>query len=121
VPTSEGVVRVDVCTADTFLKTTCPYSGAAKATAGVTSVTVEGLPVGVYAVQAFHDRNDSGRLRRGAFGIPLEGVGFSNDAPLGLRGPSFARASFTHGADPQTITLRLRQFGSDRRSPPPSP
>ncbi len=110
VRSSEGVVRVDVCVAATFLKSTCAVSGVAPAVAGTTTVTVDGLPPGVYAVQAYHDRNDNDRVDRGALGIPREDLGFSNDAPLGLTGPSFAQASFAHGAEPQTIKLKLRHF-----------
>jgi uncharacterized protein (DUF2141 family) len=118
VTSNEGKVRVDVCTAATFLKTTCPFSGDAPAVAGTTSVTVGALPPGTYAVQAYHDSNDNGRLDRGAFGIPREGFGFSNDAPVGFKGPSFPRAAFVHGAEAQTITLKLRHFGG---ASPPAP
>jgi uncharacterized protein (DUF2141 family) len=111
VRSSEGVVRVDVCTPATFLKTICSPSGLAPAVEGTTTITVEHVPPGVYAVQAYHDRNDNDRLDRGMFGIPREDFGFSNDPPLGFRGPSFARSSFTHGAEAQTIRLRLRHFG----------
>jgi uncharacterized protein (DUF2141 family) len=120
VPSNKGTVRADVCTIDTFLRTTCPYSGVAPAVEGETTVIVEGLPPGVYAVQLFHDRNDSGHLARGVLGIPKESIGFSNDAPLGLHGPKFARASFTHGQDPQTITVTLRHFGPGPRPPMPT-
>ncbi len=110
-----GSVRVDVCTRETFLHGNCPYSGSAPAQVGETTVTVAGVPPGVYAVQAYHDINDNGRLDQGAFGRPQEGLAFSNDAPLGLHGPSFDRAAFTHGEDPQTLRLRLHHF---RRAPP---
>jgi uncharacterized protein (DUF2141 family) len=110
VRSNQGVVRVDVCTAATFLKETCTVFAAAPAVMGTTSVTVEALPQGVYAVQAYHDLNDNDQLDRGPFGFPREDLGFSNDAPLGLNGPSFGRASFVHGAEAQIITLRLRHF-----------
>ena len=107
---SGGSVRVDVCTQATFLKSECPFSGAAPAVKGETSVTVEGVPPGVYAAQIYHDWNDNHRVDRQALGIPREGLAFSNDAPLGLRGPSFERASFVHTEDPQTFTVQLHHF-----------
>jgi uncharacterized protein (DUF2141 family) len=110
-----GSVRVDICTRETFLHDNCPYSGSAPAQVGETTVTVADVPPGVYAVQAYHDINDNGRLDQGAFGRPQEGLAFSNDAPLGLHGPNFDRAAITHGEDPQTLRLRLRHF---RRAPP---
>jgi uncharacterized protein (DUF2141 family) len=118
VPSSEGKVRVDVCTAATFLKTNCAVSGAAPAVAGTTTVTLDDLPAGTYAVQAFHDRNDDGHLDRGALGIPREGFGFSNNPPLGFKGPSFARASFVHGSEAQTIALKLRHIGGEGAKAP---
>jgi uncharacterized protein (DUF2141 family) len=119
VPSSKGVVRVDVCTLGTFLKSNCPYSGVAPAEKGETTVAVDDVPPGVYAVQLFHDRKNTGRLERGVFGIPKESIGFSNDAPLGLHGPKFGRAAFIHGQDPQDITVNLRHFGPG--APPPEP
>jgi uncharacterized protein (DUF2141 family) len=119
VPSSEGSVRANVCTSHTFLKGDCPYSGVAPAVEGETTVTVEGVPPGVYAVQLYHDRHDLGHVDRGVFGIPKESIGFSNNAPLGFKGPRFSRASFTHGGGPQTITVSLKHFGPGSR--PASP
>jgi uncharacterized protein (DUF2141 family) len=120
VPSSKGAVRADVCTITTFLKTNCPYSGVARAVEGETTVTVDNVPPGIYAVQLFHDRDNTGRLARGVLGIPKESIGFSNDAPLGLHGPKFAHAAFTHGQGPQTITVTLRLFGPGPHQPTPS-
>ena len=39
---------------------------------------------GRYAVQAFLDENGNGEVDRALFGIPKEGVGFSNDAKIRL-------------------------------------
>jgi uncharacterized protein (DUF2141 family) len=112
-----GSVRVDVCTRETFLRSNCPYSGSAPAEVGETTVTVADVPPGVYAVQAYHDINDIGRLDQGPFGVPREGLAFSNDAPIGLRGPNFDRAAFTHGEDPQNLRLRLHHFRRAPRNP----
>lgn len=120
VPSNKGMVRADICTLGTFLKGDCPYSGAAPAVAGETTVTIDNVPPGVYAVQLFHDRNNSGHVDRGMFGIPKESIGFSNDAPLGLHGPKFGRAAFIHGEEPQTITVNLRHFGPDARPAGPT-
>jgi len=109
---SGGSIRVDVCTPETFLKAVCEYSSSAPAVAGVTRVEFENVPPGVYAAQVYHDWNDNHRVDRNALGIPKEGLGFSNDAPLGLHGPSFARAAFTHEAAPQTLTVKLHHFAA---------
>lgn len=117
VRTVDGSVRVDLCTAATFLKETCPYSGAAPAVVGVTVVTVPDVPPGVYAAQIYHDGNDNHTVDMGPLGIPKEDVGFSNDAPLGLHGPSFARAAFQHMDAAQTVSVKLHHFGLHFRKP----
>jgi uncharacterized protein (DUF2141 family) len=108
---SGGSIRVDVCTRDAFLKSACEFSSSAPAVEGTTTVEVENVPPGVYAAQVYHDWNDNHRVDRDVLGIPREGLGFSNDAPLGLHGPSFARAAFTHDAAPQTLSVKLHHFG----------
>jgi uncharacterized protein (DUF2141 family) len=105
-----GHVRVDICTEATFLKEACPYSGAAPAVKGVTTVTVTGVPPGVYAAQVYHDRNDDHMVNRGRFGIPLEEVGFSNNAPIGLRGPKWAKAAFSHESVEQQLAVKLHRY-----------
>jgi len=103
-----GRVRAELCTAATFLTDACEFSADAPAVAGEAVVTFQDVPPGHYAVQLFHDVRGDGRLRRGAFGVPLEGVGFSNDAPIGLSGPQFVRAAFAHGDDGQAVRVTLR-------------
>jgi uncharacterized protein (DUF2141 family) len=109
---SEGVVRVEVCTSDTFLTANCPFSATAAAVKGETIVTIHGVPPGSYAVQLFHDQNNNGRLDMSALGFPREAYGFSNDAPVGLRGPKFSQAAFVHRTEQQALTVSLRRFGS---------
>lgn len=107
---SDGTVHVDVCTRETFLRASCPFGATAKAQIGDTTVVVPHVPPGVYAVQAFHDFNNNLQVDRNALGIPQEGIAFSNDPPLGLSGPHFDQAAFTHGDQPQTIRMRLHRF-----------
>lgn len=109
VGSSRGRVRVDVCTRSEFLSK-CRYSGSAPANPGVTMVEVRDLPPGVYAVQAYDDQNDNRAVDRNLLGLPVEAVGFSNDAPVRLHGPSFQAASFNYPGGELTITLRLRRF-----------
>lgn len=106
---ARGHVRVDVCTNRTFLRD-CAHSGAAPARVGATTVMVENVPPGVYAIQAYQDENDNHKVDQGFLGIPKEPVGFSNDAPIRMMPPRFDDAAFRHGAEPQTLTLRLRHF-----------
>jgi uncharacterized protein (DUF2141 family) len=107
---STGVVHVDICPQAQFLKDDCPYVGDAQAHAGVTVVTVHNLPPGRYAAQIFHDENRNKKVDRALFGVPKEGVGFSNDARISLGPPKWADAVFAFNGGEQTIGLKMRYF-----------
>ncbi len=105
------LVRVAVCTPATFTTKHCPFTGAAPAKGGSVVVSVPSIPPGRYAVQAYHDEDGNGRLRKGLFGLPAEAVGFSRDARVRLGAPSFDEAAIDV-AEPSTATrLRLRHLG----------
>jgi uncharacterized protein (DUF2141 family) len=104
-----GRVHVDICTQAQFLKD-CPRSAEAPARLGMTSVTVTGLPPGTYAAQAFYDQNGNGKVDRALFGIPKEGVGFSNDARIRMSPPKWEEARFGYDGGARTIRLKLRYF-----------
>ena len=106
--TAAGHIRVAVCTRESFLKADCPFHGTAPARAGSVVVTVHGVPPGAYAVQAFQDEDDSGRIKRSLLGIPKEGFGFSRDAPANFGSPSFANAAFQVAPGVAEVALRLR-------------
>jgi uncharacterized protein (DUF2141 family) len=107
---AKGRVQVAVCPQAQFLKDNCPYSGNAPARSGVTTVIVRGIPAGRYAVQIFHDENSNGEVDRALFGVPKEGVGFSNDARIGLGPPKWADAVFAFDGNSKTIQLKMRYF-----------
>ena len=107
---ARGHVRVQLCTKDTFLKPSCPYEGSAPATVGATLVKIDSVEPGEYAVQAFHDESDQGVVHQNFFGVPRERIGFSNDAPVRLRGPRFKEAAFSVGHEMARITLRVRHL-----------
>ncbi len=64
-----------------------------KPTGGVAKGVFANLPAGTYALAAYHDENGNRTFDKGLFGWPLEGYGFSNDAPVFLGAPPFARAA----------------------------
>ncbi|MEO9130544.1 MAG: DUF2141 domain-containing protein [Sphingomonas sp.] len=105
-----GTVHVDICPQKQFLGDDCAYVGDAQARAGVVTVTVHNLPAGHYAAQVFHDENRNKKVDRALFGIPKEGVGFSNDARISLGPPKWADATFDFNGQLQTITLKMRYF-----------
>ena len=70
---------------------------ALRAGSGPQTIVINGLRPGRYAVIAFHDENDDGKLGQSAWGVPTEGYGFSNNARGFLSAPSFASAAFEVG------------------------
>ena len=104
-----GVVHVDICTQAQFLKD-CSRSAEAPAVVGVTRVTINGLPPGRYAAQVSYDENGNHKVDRALFGIPKEGVGFSNDAKIRFSPPKWEEAAFVYDGSPRVIKLRLRYF-----------
>jgi len=106
---AKGEVHVELCPRAKFLKDDCPFAGSAPAQIGTTVISVPGVPADDYAVQAFHDENRNRRVDRVLFGIPKEGVGFSNDAPIRMSPPKWEDAVVRFGGD-QTIQLKMRYF-----------
>jgi uncharacterized protein (DUF2141 family) len=107
---ARGHVRVELCTKDTFLTSSCPYQGQAPATVGATVVKIAEVPPGEYAAQVFHDETDQGVVHQDLLGIPREKIGFSNDAPLHIQGPRFKDAAFMVGSELERITLKVRRL-----------
>lgn len=104
-----GRVHVDLCTQKQFLKD-CPIAADGPARVGQSTVTLTGLKPGRYAAQVFYDQNGNGKVDRALFGIPKEGVGFSNDAKIRLGPPKWEEAFFDYDGRERTIRLRLRYF-----------
>ena len=68
------------------------------------------MPPGGYAIALFHDENGNGRLDKRFGFVPLEGIGFSNNARIRFGPPSFATARFTLTDQPQEETVKLQYF-----------
>ena len=109
VRSDKGMVRVSVCPRAQFLGD-CPWFASAPAHPGLVSVTVPDVPAGRYAVQAFHDADGDGKLARYWFGLPREGIGFSNDAMAHITYPRFSVAAFDHATATQHVAVRVRYF-----------
>ncbi|MEI9920931.1 MAG: DUF2141 domain-containing protein [Bacteroidota bacterium] len=60
-------------------------------------------PPGVYAISILHDFNNDMELNKNGLGIPLEGVGFSNDATGRFGPPDFKKASFEFSESKELI------------------
>lgn len=105
-----GEVRVAACDEAHFLASGCFRSAVAPARAGTVQVVLSEVPPGTYALQAFHDANRDGAIDTNLFGMPREGMGFSNDAPMRFGPPDFADAAVEIGAGDTTIRFTMRYF-----------
>lgn len=66
------------------------------------------LPPGHYAVAVYHDQDGDHDFARDALGRPVEGFGFSNDAPARLGLPAFADVRFHLPPGGRTIRVKMR-------------
>jgi uncharacterized protein (DUF2141 family) len=71
------------------------------------SAKIVALPPGTYAVRAFQDLDENGKMGTNPFGLPVEPYGFSHDAMPNMGPPAFAAAAFDvkAGANAQAIHL----------------
>ena len=110
VRSAAGRVLVAVCDRQTFLQETCRYHGSTPSAPGSVVVRIAGIPPGAYAAEAYQDENGSRKIARNLLGIPTEGIGFSNDAPMRFGPPSFGDAAFSLGPEGGRIALTLRYY-----------
>jgi uncharacterized protein (DUF2141 family) len=89
-----GTIYAAVYDAENFLKKPV-YGMLAKVDGEEVSVVLDSVAPGKYAVSLFHDENDNGKLDTGAFGIPTEKTGFSNNAKGTYGPPKFDDCKFT--------------------------
>jgi uncharacterized protein (DUF2141 family) len=66
------------------------------------------LEPGQYAAVVFHDENGDHKFNMNAFGMPMEGYGFSNDAAALFAPPTFQSAAFTYNANRLYIIINIR-------------
>jgi uncharacterized protein (DUF2141 family) len=69
--------------------------------------TFTNVPPGTYAVALFHAAVGQTVMNTGMFGQPLDGYGFSRNAPIGMGPPAFSDAaySYTGGAVSFPVTM----------------
>ena len=107
-----GVVRLaEMCIRDRvgLLNDRARLVGIAmRAIAGTQTVVFANLKPGTYAVIAFHDANDNGKLDENWLGEPTEGYAFSNNAEGFLSAPSFKNAGILLGNHDLSVVITLK-------------
>jgi len=76
--------------------------------AGKATCEFTDLPPGQYAAVVFHDENGDHEFNQNAFGMPMEGYGFSNDAAALFAPPDFKSAAFTYNGKHLYIVINIR-------------
>lgn len=108
VRSDNGYIRVAVFNQDEAFPRGTPVAGHnVMAMAGTTVIEFGSLPPGRYAIAFYHDEDGDASFDRSFIGIPVEGFGFSNDAPVVLGPPSFEEAAIEVGDDVAAVA-RMR-------------
>ena len=74
---------------------------------GQAELIIDPIGKGRYAIAIFQDVNADGVLNKGAFGMPTEPYGFSNDARGSFGPPSFQQAEFEFPSQ-QMMAIQLK-------------
>jgi uncharacterized protein (DUF2141 family) len=69
--------------------------------------TFSEVPHGAYAVALFHDENSNGRIDTRFPGIPIEGIGSSNNPHPRFSAPTFSDCRFEVDATEKTIEIKM--------------
>jgi uncharacterized protein (DUF2141 family) len=78
------------------------------AVAGATTISLHGIPPGIYAIETFQDVNSNGIMDTSWLGLPLEPFGFSRDARPFLAKPAFDDVKFTLAAGENAQVIHLQ-------------
>ena len=77
---------------------------------GAVAVAFRDVPPGTYGLAAFHDANNNVEFDTNFLGVPEEGFGFGNDAPVALGPPEFSEAAVSVGEELTNVRLTLRYW-----------
>jgi uncharacterized protein (DUF2141 family) len=76
---------------------------------GRLTATLPDLPPGDYALAIFHDEDSDGVFKFGLFGIPREGLAFSNNPKIYFGPPSFDKAKVNVGSI-RRLDIEMKYF-----------
>ena len=105
----EGTVRIGVFNRSGSFPSGGPVARLeVMARRGFVIAVIPGLEPGEYAIAIHHDEDGDGEFDTNFIGLPREGYGFSNDAPVGFGPPDFEDAAFVVGPTETRTALRVR-------------
>jgi len=80
---------------------------------GSFTVEVPELAYGTLAISVLDDENSNLEMDN-RLGIPREGFGFSNDAPVRMSPPKYKDCSFSFSRSGQQVTIRMKYMGKGK-------
>ncbi len=80
----------------------------AKVTSSSLIISLDGLPLGTYAIAVVHDENLNDVMDRNWLGMPDEPYGISNNAAGSFSPPKFEEAKFTVTGKRDTIKIEMQ-------------
>ncbi len=109
VRSDDGLVRIGVFSDESSFPQGNRIAGqSVQARRGDVIATFDDLAPGVYAIAIHHDEDGDGEFDTTFIGLPDEGYGFSNDAPVVFGPPKFDEAAIAVVQDGVTTELRVR-------------
>jgi uncharacterized protein (DUF2141 family) len=103
----QGVVRCGLFTEKAWLRAPL-QSAVADIRDGAAVCVFKSVPKGVYAISAFHDQNNNGKLDTNFIGLPTEDYCASRDARNTFGPPSFADARFSYAGGVKRLSARMK-------------
>jgi len=105
---TEGLIEIGLYNkASTFPSTTEQYKvQRVKVIAPITTVIFKDIPIGVYGISIFHDKNKDKKCNLNWIGYPTEGFCFSNNFKPFLSAPKFKDVQFVVKAN-KTIQIKI--------------
>ncbi len=108
IKSTEGVIEIGLYNkASDFPSTTKQFRvQRVKVTAPKTIVIFKDIPIGVYGISIYHDKNEDKKCNLNWIGYPTEGFCFSNNFKPFLSTPKFKDVQFVVKKD-KTITIKM--------------
>jgi len=84
-------------------------SQSAKIVNGKSAISFDDLPLGEYAIVAFHDQNSNGKLDHHFIGFPIEPIAYSNDFHFSVFSgmPTFEKLKIGYRQQQQNLYIHL--------------
>lgn len=107
---NNGNVKIALCNSDENYKNhKAPFIGKSiPINKNIALIEFDDLPIGEYAIKAFHDEDANADLNTNILGIPTEDYGFSNNARGMFGPPSWEDAKFKLSDETKIVEIEIK-------------